>query len=85
LQKAPHAADKNNIGNRGDTPLMLVLRSRMKRAKGTSLRPNQDMPKIKLLLKYGAMSKTPNYKDETEQLLKKFPESTQQEVRGLNL
>jgi dsRNA-specific ribonuclease len=86
LQKAPHAADKNNIGNRGDTPLMLVLRSRMKGGKGTSLRPNQDMPKIKLLLKYGAMWKTPNYKDETaEQLLKKFPESTQQEVRGLNL
>ncbi len=81
LKKAPHAVNSHNVGKKGDTPLMTILRSRMKNNKGKSLRADQEIPKIKMLLKYGALWEKENHKKETAQsLLQKFPEADRQRV-----
>ncbi len=81
LQKAPHAVNSHNIGKKGDTPLMTILRSRIQKNKGQPLRVEKEVPKIKVLLKYGALWEKENHKKETAQsLLQSFSEADRQRV-----
>ncbi len=63
--------DHHNIGKKGDTALMTILRNK-------KLREQQEVPKIQILIKHGASWTTKNKKGETaEDLAKKH---TKQEV-----
>ncbi|GAB4223250.1 MAG: hypothetical protein Tsb005_17690 [Gammaproteobacteria bacterium] len=68
--------NRQNIGKKGDTPLMTLIRRE-------KLRTTHEIPRIKLLLEYGALWTAPNKLGKTaEQLLQeKHPEINKQQFQ----
>lgn len=78
VKKARNINDRN-IGDKGDTALMMLLRKK-------TLNPEHDIPKINILLKHGASLTAMNNKGENAQLLaEKNHTSEIQQILGLKV